>query len=165
MATRKKGKKAGRKKVQKKGAGRRRRTALKKVGQRTAKARASPQAPAVVPQIFEALASILAPYAHLFECGMHPRFGYCLKTYGEWPSEIHFGGVQLLPGCARFHCLVAERHPWLLDGISPGLRERCDGRSSFRFERVEPELFDELAALLRAGFDCLVREGLFSKAA
>ena len=168
MATRKKTKKSGKRKVQKKKTGRRPGNAAQQKGRRrTAKTRRASSASKLdaVPQIFEALASVLAPYAHLFECGMHPRFGYCLKTYGEWPSEIFFGGVALSPGCARFHCLIAERHPWLLDGISPALRKRCDGRTSFRFEGIEPELFAELAVLLRAGFDCLVREGLYGRAA
>jgi hypothetical protein len=38
-------------------------------------------------------------------------------------------------------------HPDLLDGISPALKKRMQGKSCFNFKSIEPALFDELSML------------------
>ena len=43
--------------------------------------------------------------------------------------------------------------PSLLDGISPGLRRRMQGKSCFNFAKVDEALFAELEDLTRAGFE------------
>ncbi|MBA3573260.1 MAG: hypothetical protein H0W34_15095 [Pyrinomonadaceae bacterium] len=42
--------------------------------------------------------------------------------------------------------------PELLEGISPELKKRMQGKSCFNFTAVEPKLFKELAKLTKAGF-------------
>jgi hypothetical protein len=43
-------------------------------------------------------------------------------------------------------------YPELLKNISPALKKHMQGKSCFNFKKVEPELFEELAALTREGF-------------
>jgi len=111
--------------------------------------------------IFEALAAVLAPYMHLFEAEMHPRMGYCLKTYGEWPSELYFAGVQWDGNGLFFHLFPLMKYPKLLDGTSAELAEHMDGKLSFRFETFEPELFAELASITARAYERLRKEGAF----
>jgi len=40
-------------------------------------------------------------------------------------------------------------YPELLQGISPELRKRMQGKSCFNFKKMEPELFKELSDLTR----------------
>ena len=111
--------------------------------------------------IFEALAAILAPYLHLFEAEMHARMGYCLKAYGEWPSELYFAGVQWDGNGLFFHLFPLMKYPKLLDGTSAELAEHMEGKLSFRFETFEPELFAELASITGRAYERLRKEGAF----
>jgi len=178
MATRKKSKKASTRVTKKAGrkgkaggVSSKKRATRKKNGRRSAATSPVP-APAAAevvtqpvvsanPEVFEALAAILTPYAHLFEAEMQPGMGYCLKTYGEWPSEIYFAGVQWTEAGVYYHLFPALRHPQLFDGIGPGLRGHLEGKLSFRFEALEPELLEELGAVTETAFQCLRGEGLF----
>jgi hypothetical protein len=49
--------------------------------------------------------------------------------------------------------------PELLDGISPELRARMQGKSCFNFKSVEPALFKELAKLTKAGYASYKAQG------
>jgi hypothetical protein len=124
--------------------------------------RESSQSTAVV---FEALAAVLSPYLHLFEAEMHPRMGYCLKTWGEWPSEVYFAGVQWSEEGLHFHLFPLQRFPDLLDGASEELRARMQGKISFRFTTFEPERFAELASMTARAYERLRADGLSAQAA
>jgi hypothetical protein len=47
----------------------------------------------------------------------------------------------------------------LLDGLSPGLKSRMQGKSCFNFSEVDKPLFKELAALTKAGFASYKEQG------
>jgi hypothetical protein len=46
-----------------------------------------------------------------------------------------------------FHLMPVYMYPDLLEGASPGLMKRMQGKSCFNFKRVEPDTFEELRAL------------------
>jgi|SRR5262245_4528283 len=113
------------------------------------------------PQLaFEALTAILAPYMTQFEADIHPSQGFCLKAYGVGPNEVYFAGVQWNGGKLYFHLFPLQRHPDLLEQVGPDLRARQEGEWSFCFERIEPEIFAELADLAAKAFERLQSEGL-----
>lgn len=114
--------------------------------------------------IFEALATLLAPYAHLFEAEMHERMGYCLKTYGEWPDEIYFAGVQWTERGLFYHLFPIAGHPEIVAELSPALRAHREGRVSFRFETFEPRLFTELVGATARAYQSLTQDGLLAAA-
>ena len=64
----------------------------------------------------------------------------------------HWGGVtaaiEHFTAILSFHLLS---HPELLDGLSPALKKRMQGKSCFNFTEVDPPLFKELASLTQAG--------------
>jgi hypothetical protein len=58
-----------------------------------------------------------------------------------------FAAVQVKKSYVSYHLMPVYERPALLDGISPELRKKMQGKSCFNFTRDEPELFEELDAL------------------
>lgn len=58
-----------------------------------------------------------------------------------------FGGVSINKISISFYLRAVHSVPALRKSLSPALRKRLHGKSCFRFERDEPALFEELAAL------------------
>ena len=58
-----------------------------------------------------------------------------------------FGTVTIKKSYVAFHLMPLYVQPDLADGLSTGLTRRKQGKTCFNFKQVEPELFDELAAL------------------
>lgn len=65
--------------------------------------------------------------------------------------EVWVGGVQQRKRYVSVHVMPVYVNPELLDTVSPQLRRRMQGKSCFQFTRADPELFDELEALLERG--------------
>lgn len=117
-------------------------------------------------QLFEALAAILVPYALLFESEMHPRMGYCLRaTYGERPAkEVYFGGVKLEQDHVSYHLFLLYSYPELEQALSPALRQRQEGKTSFLIERgADGAIVRELGSLTRACYERFKSEGQFGQ--
>ena len=53
-----------------------------------------------------------------------------------------------------------DAFPDLLDGLSPELKKRMQGKSCFNFKAVDKALFKELGALTRQGYQRFKKEGL-----
>jgi hypothetical protein len=110
---------------------------------------------------FIALRAILEPYAaRLIVKRDEPDVYYLDAPAGATNGrEMFFGSVQVKKGYVAYHLMPVYIFPDLLEGISPDLRKRMQGKSCFNFKRSDPALFDELAALTRAGFDRYGVEG------
>jgi hypothetical protein len=103
---------------------------------------------------FTALREILRPYAaHLVVKQDEPDVYYLdAPPTDRAPKGTFFGAVQVKKAYVSYHLMPVYIFPELLDGASPELRKRMQGKSCFNFKRLEPELFGELAELTRAGF-------------
>jgi hypothetical protein len=115
-------------------------------------------------EVYEALAAILVPYALQFEAEMHPRVGYCLKTkHGDKSvKELNFAGVQLHQDHVSFHLFLLYSYPDLETALSPELRQRLQGKTSFQIELgADPKLFTELEDLTRQCFERFQAGGLW----
>ncbi len=64
-----------------------------------------------------------------------------------------FGAVRIRTRYVSYHLMPIYGSPALLDGISPLLRRRMQGKSCFNFTKVDDALFTELAELTGRGFD------------
>lgn len=62
-------------------------------------------------------------------------------------KPIWFGAVAIKKSYVAFHLFPLYEQPALGDAISPALAKRRQGKSCFNFKTIEPDLFDELAAL------------------
>lgn len=78
----------------------------------------------------------------------------------RWNKELWFGGVRLGKAYVSYHLMPVYMFPDLLDGISPALRGRMQGKSCFNFKQPDAALFEELDRLTAASIERLRREGL-----
>jgi hypothetical protein len=76
--------------------------------------------------------------------------GYSLNTpYSEkWKKELYLGAVQIKKNYVSFHWMPVYMYPQLLDGLSPKLKKRMQGKSCFNFKVIDEPLFLELAELV-----------------
>ena len=57
-----------------------------------------------------------------------------------------------------YHLMAVYAFPDLLDGISPELKRRMQGKSYFNFTRVDENLFQELEELTQEGYERFKQE-------
>ena len=65
----------------------------------------------------------------------------------------YVAGIRIGKNYVSYYLMPVYGIPALLDGISPELRRRMQGKACFNFTRVDEALFDELAALTATGID------------
>ena len=65
----------------------------------------------------------------------------------------YFAGVRVGKSYVSFYLMPVYAFPDMLDGASPGLRRRMQGKSCFNFARVDATLFSELAGLTARGLE------------
>lgn len=103
--------------------------------------------------IFARLKPILAAYEPALRVKTDEANHYYLNTpFSEvYRKDIFFGAVQIKKNYVSFHLMPVYWFPDLLDGISPELKKRLQGKSCFNFTKVDDALFAELADLTRQG--------------
>ena len=74
--------------------------------------------------------------------------------------EAYFGGVRLGKRYVSYYLMPVYVNPSLLEGISPELKRRMQGKSCFNFTRLDDELMDELKQLTRRGLECYRASGI-----
>jgi hypothetical protein len=103
--------------------------------------------------VFAELKSILAPYAAQLDIKTDDATELYVDTrhIQKNGKPLFFGAVQLKKSFVSFHLMPVYTHPDLMDGLSPALKKRMQGKSCFNFTAVDPPLFQELASLTEAG--------------
>ena len=101
--------------------------------------------------VFEQLKSILKPYAEKLTLKVDTSDTYYIDgPFSEkWKKQLFFGSAQVKKNYVSFYLMPVYMYPELLQGISPELRKRMQGKSCFNFKKMEPELFKELSDLTR----------------
>jgi len=105
--------------------------------------------------VFQELRAIMAPYAPQLECTVDRDDEFSLDTNHVMRNgkPLWFGGVQVKKRYVSYHLMPVYVNPGLLEGISPDLNKRMQGKSCFNFRSTDEGLFSELAALTEAGFN------------
>ena len=75
-------------------------------------------------------------------------------------KPVFFGAVQSKKSYISYHLMPVYMFPDLLDGLSPGLKKRMQGKSCFNFKEMDEVLFKELDALTKKCFQRFKSEGL-----
>jgi hypothetical protein len=75
-------------------------------------------------------------------------------------KDVWFGAVQTRKNYVSYHLMAVYAFPELLNGMSPELKKRMQGKSCFNFKAVDDKLFRELAALTEKGYKRFKKEGL-----
>ena len=114
-------------------------------------------------EAFAALREILAAHAKGLKVTADGPKAYSLNTpfAARWKKELFFGAVQVSKNYVSFHLFPVYMFPDLLDGISPELKARMQGKSCFNFRAPDAALFRELAVLAKAGLARMKAEKLF----
>lgn len=99
--------------------------------------------------VFAALRAVLAAHGAGMAVKQDDAVAYWLDVASPGPDgkARFFGAVQLKTRFVSYHLMPVYTHPHLLDGLSPALKARMQGKSCFNFTRIDPALFTELAAL------------------
>lgn len=131
--------------------------AAAKATKATKAARATPatKAAGAGPQeAFAALKGILQKYEGDLVL-VHDRVdNYYLDTRSKTPrgQPLFFGAVRAGKSYTSFYLMPVYVNPELLEGMSPALKKRMQGKSCFNFKAPDPALFEEIAALTERGF-------------
>lgn len=112
------------------------------------------------PIVFEGLKSILKPYAKKLTVTADTSVAYSLDgPYSEkWKKVVFFSAAQIKKNYVSFYLMPVYMFPKILKDISPELKRHMQGKSCFNFKKAEPELFKELAALTKQGYQCFIQE-------
>ena len=78
----------------------------------------------------------------------------------KFNKDIYFGGVQVKKNYVSFYLFPVYMNPKLLEGITPELKKRMQGKSCFNFKVIEKYLLTELSELTKKGFEFYKKENL-----
>jgi hypothetical protein len=112
-------------------------------------------------EVFQALKSVMAPCAAKLDIKQNDdtMFYVDTKFIQKNKTPLYFGAVMLKKSFVSYHLMPVYVKPELLEGLSPGLKKRMQGKSCFNFAAVDKPLFKELAALTKAGFQSYKDQG------
>jgi hypothetical protein len=114
------------------------------------------------PILFDRLKALLVPYAPALKVTEDQTGRYALETgYSEqWKKPLFFGSAVIQKNYVSFYLMPVYIYPDLLEGISPALKKRMQGKSCFNFKQVDEALLTELETLTRQSFALFQREDL-----
>lgn len=114
--------------------------------------------------IFASLREILAEYRDDLVVVTDSDDNFYLDTSYIMKNKkpMYFGSTIIKKSYVSYYLMPVYEKPELLDNISDALRKRMQGKSCFNFKKVDTDLFDELKALTKAGFDSYVEQGYIS---
>ena len=104
-------------------------------------------------RLFERFKSMLAPYAKRLHVSSDTpsMYGLDMAPESERAPSTWFAGTRLGKRYVSYYLMPIYVQPSLLDGISPELRRRMQGKSCFNFTTIPgPEVLRELTALSEA---------------
>jgi hypothetical protein len=111
--------------------------------------------------VFTELRAIMAPYAAKLDTKKDDASELYVDTayLQKNKTPLFFGAVQIKKSFVSYHLMPVYLRPELLDGLSPGLKKRMQGKSCFNFTEIDKPLFKELASLTKAGFTSYKAQG------
>ncbi len=106
-------------------------------------------------EVFDRLRGVLKDYAVDLVCEKDKGDDYYLNTKHVMKNKkpLFFGAVQIKKHYVSYHLMPVYVYPELLATMSPELKRRMQGKSCFNFKSADAMLFEELAALTRAGYE------------
>jgi len=111
--------------------------------------------------VFSDLRAIMLPYAEALDRKTDTATELYLDTRHIQKNKkaLFFGAVQIKKAYVSYHLMPVYLKPELLDGVSPELRARMQGKSCFNFTVSEQPLLEELAVLTKASYDSYGAQG------
>ncbi len=105
--------------------------------------------------VYQSLRDILQPYVDHFEVKTDSEESLyldCPHDPYEKGRPHFFSSVNIKKNYVSFYLMPVYTHPQLLEGISPELNKRRQGKSCFNFKKKDENLFRELQSLLKRSY-------------
>lgn len=119
-----------------------------------------------MPNDFQSVFATIKPlYARYAKKGvvLHDEPGrYYLGTHEVRAKDGYrtwLGGVEIKKSYVSVHLVPIYADPSLLDGLTPALKKRMQGKYCFSFKTIEPELLAELGRLIDTGVKAFEKAG------
>jgi hypothetical protein len=105
--------------------------------------------------VFERLKMVLEPYARTMHVsGDAPGlYSVDMAPAAERNPTTWFGAVRTGKRYVSIYLMPVYAEPALLDGASPELLRRKQGKSCFNFASIDEPLLGELESILRKGYE------------
>jgi hypothetical protein len=98
--------------------------------------------------VHQRLRAMLAPYETSLQVAADGPGGITLELPGHAGNPwAYVAGTRLGKRYVSYYLMGVYGDPALMDGMSPELRRRMQGKSCFNFTKIDEALFAELAAL------------------
>ncbi len=112
-------------------------------------------------EVFAALRAIMLPYAQDLDCVADTADCLYVNTRHMQRNKkpLFFGAVQIKKNYVSYYLMPVYVNPSLLEPVSPSLKKRMQGKSCFNFSSPDASLFNELAAVTKAGYEDYQRAG------
>ncbi len=113
-------------------------------------------------EVFDLLKLILSRHEKTLAIKVNTEQDYSLDTHHVNPSNktpIFFGAVQIKKNYVSFHLMPIYACPDLLEGMSPELKKRMQGKSCFQFKKADKTLFKELEKLTESSLEKFRKKG------
>ena len=113
-------------------------------------------------EVHRRLRGLLEPYAPPLYVTADGPDGYLLDMAPESQRSTYtwFGGTRLGARYVSYYLMSIYVQPSLLDGISPELRRRMQGKSCFNFTKLDEAAKVELGELTRRGVEAYRAMGM-----
>jgi hypothetical protein len=110
---------------------------------------------------FQDLRVVMAPYAAKLDIKKDDDAELYVDTRHIQKNKkpLFFGAVQIKKSYVSYHLMPVYLKPELLEGLSPTLKARMQGKSCFNFASTDKALLKELAALTKAGYASYQAQG------
>ena len=111
--------------------------------------------------VFNRLKEILLQVPDSTRVTVDDAGNYSLNTpYStRYKRELFLAAVQIKKNYVSYHLMPVYMHPELLEGISPPLKKRMQGKSCFNFTTIDEELLQELESLTWQSIAWMKQEG------
>ncbi len=109
---------------------------------------------------FTALRNLLEAYASTMKVEVDKPGDYqlCSRVMKDRSGRPLFvAAAQIKKDYVSFHLMPVYSCSELLEGISPTLRKRMQGKSCFNFTKIDSSQLEELAALTKKGIEAFHR--------
>lgn len=116
--------------------------------------------------VYAELSAILKPYTDKLDVEVDQEGEIYIVTrhLQKNGKPLFFAAVQIKKRYVSYHLMPVYVQPQLLEGISPELKKRMQGKSCFNFTKVDESLFAELAELTAQGFASYQQQGFIPNA-
>jgi hypothetical protein len=106
-------------------------------------------------KVFDRLRRILEPYGHRMHvvADSDDAYGVDMAAESERNPTTWFAGVRVGKAYVSYYLMPIYVEPALLEGVSPDLKQRMQGKSCFNFKSVDETLLAELEGLTRQSYE------------